>query len=91
MNKSDLAGLLHKKYGLTVRQANGAVTDLFTRMGNSLRKGESIQIMGFGTFGRKRRKGRTGRNPQTGETLRIPARRVVTFKAHTALKEAINK
>ena len=57
---------------------------------NSLKRGKKVTLVGFGTFDARKRAARTGRNPQTGATVKIPARNVVVFKAGSKLKEAIN-
>ena len=60
-------------------------------MNQTLKKGDKITLTGFGTFGTSKRAARNGRNPRTGETVKIPARKAVTFKVGSKLKDAVNK
>ena len=70
--------------------ANRAVESVFDNITGSLRSGNEVRLIGFGTFSVADRKATTGRNPRTGEALYIPARRHAKFKAGKALKEAVN-
>ncbi len=90
MKKADLVEAIATKAGLTKADANRALEATFETISKALKKGEKVPIAGFGTFNVSKRKAREGRNPQTGATVKIPARKAVTFKAGTALKEAVN-
>ena len=90
MKKADLIEAIAKKTGLTKADANRALDATFDEITKALKKGERVPVAGFGTFNVSKRKAREGRNPQTGATVKIPARKAVTFKAGTALKEAVN-
>ncbi len=90
MKKAELVEAIAKKTGLTKADANRALEATFEVITAALKKGERVPVAGFGTFNVSKRKAREGRNPQTGETVKIPARKAVSFKAGTALKEAVN-
>lgn len=90
MKKADLVEEIAKKTGLTKADANRALEATFEVITKALKKGERVPVAGFGTFNVSKRKAREGRNPQTGATVKIPARKAVTFKAGTALKDAVN-
>lgn len=90
MKKAELVEAVAEKAGLTKTDANKAVDAVFATIAKALKKGERVPVVGFGTFNVSKRKAREGRNPQTGEAVHIPARKAVTFKAGTALKESIN-
>lgn len=89
MNKLDLVSAVAEKAGITKREAEAAVNALVESIEQALRQGERVNLVGFGTFQVRERKPRVGRNPQTGEEIRIPAGRVPAFKAGKALKELI--
>lgn len=89
MNKSELVAYVAKNAGLSKAAAEKAVdafTDAVTR---SLKKGDKVALVGFGTFSVARRKARKGRNPATGESMRIPATKVPKFTAGKKLKDAV--
>ncbi len=90
MKKADLVEAIAKQTGLTKADANRALEATFEVITKALKKGERVPVAGFGTFNVSKRKAREGRNPQTGAAVKIPARKAVTFKAGTALKEAVN-
>ena len=90
MKKADLVEAIAKQTGLTKADANRALDATFEVITKALKKGERVPVAGFGTFNVSKRKAREGRNPQTGATVKIPARKAVTFKAGTALKDAVN-
>ena len=77
--------------GLTKKEAEAAVNTVFESIGDALAKGESFSLVGFGTFSVKERAAREGRNPRTGETVKIPASRVPAFKAGKGLKDKVAK
>ena len=90
MKKAELVEAIAAKTGLTKADANRALDATFEVITKALKKGDRVPVAGFGTFNVSKRKAREGRNPQTGATVKIPARKAVTFKAGTALKEAVN-
>ncbi len=90
MKKADLVEAVAKETGLTKADATRALDAVFNTISNALAKGNKVPVAGFGTFGVSHRKAREGRNPQTGAKVKIAARKAVTFKAGTALKEAVN-
>ncbi len=90
MKKVELVEEVATKAGLTKADALRAIDATFEAITGALKKGDKITLIGFGTFGVSRRDARTGRNPQTGATVNIPARNAVTFKAGTQLKQTVN-
>lgn len=90
MNKQDLITKIALDTGLTKSNATAAVESFFEGITKSLKKGQPITFVGFGTFKTAQRKARTARNPQTGAAIKIPKRRVVRFTAGKALKTAVN-
>ncbi len=89
MNKQELISKIAKEHGLTKTNAAGAVDTFLSEIARTLKKGEAITFVGFGTFKTAQRKARVGKNPQTGEAIKIPKRRVVRFVAGKALKQAV--
>ncbi|MDE2774110.1 MAG: HU family DNA-binding protein [Gemmatimonadota bacterium] len=93
MNKSDLTDSLADATGITKAHASRAVEALFGAddgiISRALRRGERVQITGFGTFEARKRKARIGRNPRTGETIRIAASKSPSFRAGKGLKDGI--
>lgn len=89
MNKAEIVARMAKDSGLTKADALRALDALLESVTKALRKGEKVTLVGFGTFGVGRRKARSGRNPQNGAPIRIPARRVPRFAAGKELKAAI--
>ena len=90
MKKVELVEAVAKTTGLTKADATRAIDATFAAIAGALKKGDKVQVAGFGTFAISKRAAREGRNPRTGETVKIPARKAVSFKAGTALKEAVN-
>ena len=90
MNKTELVASVAEKAGLTKKDAEKAVNALFESVQQALVEGNKVQMIGFGTFEVKERAARTGRNPQTNETIQIPASKNPVFKAGKALKDAVN-
>ena len=90
MKKSDIAGRVADRIGLSQSAAGNAVDAVFEAVGEALANGEEVRIAGFGTFGTRNRPARSGRNPQTGESLSIPASTAPAFKPGKALKDAVN-
>ena len=93
MNKSELVDALADSTGMTKADAGRAVDALFSPDGGiiakALKKGSRVQITGFGTFEAKNRKARTGRNPRTGQTIKIAATKTPSFRAGKGLKDGI--
>ena len=90
MKKVELVEAVATGAGLTKADATRAIDATFGAITKALKKGDKITLIGFGTFGVSKRNARTGRNPQTGAEVKIPARTAVTFKAGSALKDAVN-
>jgi DNA-binding protein HU-beta len=90
MNKSELIDAIASKGELTKAQAGQALDALIGAVSESLKAGDSVTLVGFGTFSVKERPARTGRNPKTGESLEIAASKVPAFKAGKGLKDAVN-
>ena len=90
MKKVELVEAIANEAGLTKADANRALDAALDAIKGALAKGDSVPLVGFGTFKTSKRSAREGRNPRTGETVKIAARTAVTFKAGTALKDAVN-
>ncbi|MDI9238881.1 HU family DNA-binding protein [Lysobacter sp. LF1] len=90
MNKSQLAESIAVQSQLSKSQAESAINALIESVTQALKNGEAVTILGFGTFEARNRAGRTGRNPQTGETIEIAASIVPAFKPGKALKDALS-
>jgi len=90
MKKSDLVDAISAKANVSKAQAQIIVDDVFELISDGLSKGEKIDLRGFGTFSVRESAARTGRNPQTGEPISIPARRVPGFKPGKELKDRVN-
>ena len=91
MSKQDLINDIAAATGLTKTSAGRALDATTDAITKSLKKGESVTLIGFGTFKVSKRAARAGRNPQTGAALKIAARNAATFTAGKALKVAVNK
>ncbi|MGG3157788.1 HU family DNA-binding protein [Priestia megaterium] len=89
MNKTELVDAVATKSELTKQDSKKAVDALFETISNTLAQEEKIQLVGFGTFEIRERAERTGRNPQTGEEMTIPASKAPAFKPGKELKEAL--
>ena len=90
MNKTQLVAEIAEKSELTKAQAKLALEQILASIGDSLKDGEPVQLIGFGTFKVNHRAARIGRNPQTGEDIQIKAANVPTFVSGKSLKESIN-
>jgi DNA-binding protein HU-beta len=90
MNKSELIDAIASDSGLSKADAGRALDGFTSAITNALKGGDSISMVGFGTFAVKRREARAGRNPRTGETIQIKASNNPSFKAGKALKDAVN-
>ena len=89
LTKAQLADLLFERIGLNKRESKDMVDAFFTLISNALIEGDDVKISGFGNFQIRVKAPRPGRNPRTGETIPIGARRVATFHASAKLKEQI--
>lgn len=90
MNKSELIEAIADSAGLTKADAGRALDAATDAIASALKKGNSVSLVGFGTFTVRHRAARTGRNPRTGETIKIKASNTPAFKAGKALKDAVN-
>lgn len=90
MNKSELVDAIASGADISKASAGRALDAMVDTITETLRKGDQVALVGFGTFSVKDRAARAGRNPQTGATIQIPAARVPGFKAGKGLKEAVN-
>jgi len=91
MNKAELVEEVAGKVGLTKKKTHNVVDAITSAITDSLARNEKVALVGFGTFEMRRRKARTGVNPQTRERLDIPAKNVVRFKAGKGLRERVRK
>jgi DNA-binding protein HU-beta len=90
MNKADFIGAVAAESELSKADAGRAVDAIIDVVKKALKKGDTISLVGFGTFTVRKRAARTGRNPRSGETIKIKASKNPTFKAGKALKDAVN-
>ena len=91
MNKTELIAAVAEKTGLTKKDAERVVSATFETVVATLKKGEKVQISGFGNFEVKAREARIGRNPRTKEEIKIPATKLPAYKASKTLKDLISK
>lgn len=91
MNKGQLIDKMAADADITKVQAGNALDSFVKSVTGSLKKKKAVSLIGFGSFDIQKRKARTGRNPSTGEAIKIKASNAVKFKAGKALKEAVNK
>jgi DNA-binding protein HU-beta len=89
MNKGELIDKLADKTGLAKSKAGETIDALLDIIVTSLKKGEEVNLTGFGKFDVQKRKAREGRNPQTGKSIKIPARKAPRFKAGKGLKDSV--
>jgi DNA-binding protein HU-beta len=89
MTKAELVERMAKDTKISKRAAETALNSFMASVRDSLRKGKRVSLVGFGTFAVGRRAARNGRNPQTGETIKIKATKVPKFKAGKVLKDAV--
>jgi DNA-binding protein HU-beta len=89
LNKGDLVGKISKEVGITKSLAEAAFNSLFGGISASLKKGQKVTLVGFGTFSVAKRKARTGRNPQTGAPIKIAAHKVPKFTPGSDLKKIV--
>ncbi len=90
MKKSELVEAVATATGLTKTDSAKAIDATFEAITNALKGGDKVPLVGFGTFAVSKRAAREGRNPRTGDGVKIAARNAVSFKAGTALKDAVN-
>ncbi|PIR34618.1 MAG: DNA-binding protein HU [Alphaproteobacteria bacterium CG11_big_fil_rev_8_21_14_0_20_44_7] len=90
MNKNELIEAIAKEAGLTKADAQKALDAAVSAITKSLKKGKEVRLVGFGTFLTQKRKATTGRNPRTGDSIKIPASTQAKFRPGKALKEAVN-
>jgi DNA-binding protein HU-beta len=90
MNKGDLISKIADSAGVTKKQASDALDAVLDSIEGALKKGDKVTLIGFGTFSVSKRDAREGRNPQTGKTIKIPAKKVVKFKPGKALADSVN-
>ena len=89
MTKAELVAAISKEANISKVSAEKALMRLPSSVTKALKKGDKLTLTGFGTFSVAKRKARTGRNPQTGKDIKIPARKVAKFKAGNGLKSAV--
>ena len=91
MNKTELIAAVAKKADLSKKDAEAAVNAAVAAITAALKKGDKVQLIGFGTFEVRKRAAKQARNPQTGAVIKVPATKVPAFKAGSALKAAVKK
>ncbi len=91
MNKAELIDKIAHDASITKAAAARAIESMVDGIAGSLKKGERAALVGFGTFTVGERRGRTGRNPQTGATIDIPAKKIVRFRSGKELEELLNR
>ncbi len=89
MNKTELVELVSKKSGMTKKDSENAVSAVLDGITDTMAKGDKVQLVGFGTFEVRERKEREGRNPSTGESIKIAAQKVPAFKPGKTLKDKV--
>ncbi len=87
MNKSELIDSVAKEAGVSKSKAKEAIDVILRNVTKAMKKGERVALVGFGTFSVSKREARQGRNPQTGDTIKIPAKKVVKFKPSSKLTD----
>ena len=90
MNKQELITAVAEQAELSQKDAEAAISALIQTIEDTLKKGDKVQLVGFGSFEVRERAARTGRNPQTGAEMKIDAAKVPTFKAGKAFKDLVN-
>ena len=90
MTKADIVDALYEKMGFSKKQAADLVELVFDTLKGTLSEGQKIKISGFGNFVVREKRSRVGRNPQTGESIEISARRVLTFRPSQVLRAEVN-
>lgn len=90
MNRAELVAKIAEESELTKKDAEKALAAFISSVTGALKDGEKVQLVGFGTFETRKREARTGRDPRTGNPIKIPASTAPAFKAGKALKDAVN-
>ncbi len=90
MNKNELIASIAAATGLTKTDSTKALDAFINSVAKALKEGKEVRLVGFGTFGVTERAATTGRNPRTGATIQIPARKVAKFKPGKALQDSVN-
>jgi DNA-binding protein HU-beta len=90
VNKTELVNQIAESADITKAAAGKVLNGITDAISDSLQKGENVTLVGFGTFSTSKRSARTGRNPQTGKAMKIPAKTVAKFKAGTKLASTVN-
>lgn len=90
MNKAELIDAMADAADISKAAAGRALDGMVEAITDAMKKGDTLSLVGFGTFSVKERAARDGRNPQTGETIKIKASKIPSFKAGKALKDAVN-
>ncbi|HFS67341.1 MAG TPA: HU family DNA-binding protein [Flavobacteriia bacterium] len=90
MNKSQLVDAMAQDAGISKAAAKKALESFLSNVEGALKKGDKVSLIGFGTFSVQTRQAREGRNPSTGKTIQIPAKKVVKFKAGSDLASSVN-
>lgn len=90
MNKQELLSAMAEKTGLTKKDTEAALAAFISTVQDALKSGDKVQLIGFGSFEVRDRAERMGKNPLTGEAMKIPAAKVPAFKAGRALKDLVN-
>lgn len=91
MNRSELVNEIAEKSGVTKKAADSMLKAFIDTVEETVKAGDKVQLIGFGTFEEKTRAARTGKNPRTGEEIKIAAAKVPAFKAGAAFKDLLNK
>lgn len=91
MNKTELVASIAEKAAITKKDAEKVLGAVLASIEEALAQGDKVQLVGFGTFEVRERSARSGRNPKTGEVIKIDAAKVPAFKAGKALKDAVEK
>ena len=91
MNKAELVTVIVEKTGVMKKDAEAVVAATLETITGALQEGDDVRLVGFGTFGVRKRAARTGKNPRTGESVQIPAATIPTFKPGKALKDIVAK
>ena len=91
MNKAELIESLAKTTGQTKAESERWLSAFISTVSKNMKKKDGVKLVGFGTFGSAKRKARIGRNPQTGDKIKIPAKTIPVFRPGTALREIMSK
>ena len=91
MKKPELAAAIAEKAGVTKEKAGEIINAITDEITNAMTKNDPVTLIGFGTFSLRARSARTGKNPQTGASIQIPASKSVGFKPGKSLKDSVNK